>query len=269
MKNEEHSRPLLEVQGLNYGYSGRRILDSLNLDLFPGEIIALIGPNGIGKTTALKLISKILQQQEESGRILFQGRNIRDFSLRDFAQRVVYLSSELQTEFPLTVFESVLLGRLPASGRALSGKITPGDQDTVSRALENCECWDWKDRYVHTLSGGERQWVSFARALAQGGQVLLLDESFSKLDLDRRAAAVRLLKNQAQQGKGIILVSHDLNFALECGTRAVLWSKDHRLTSGPLPGFMTTENIGKVFSEVKAYTVEDPHSGEKKVFLGN
>src|SRR6478672_7803792 len=144
---------MIAVENISISYSGRPVVRDVSFDLRDGEIIALIGPNGVGKTTLIRALNQTVEVK--SGSIKLEDRDIRDFSRREIAQRIAVVAQENETKFPLTVLEFVLAGRF-VHGSAF-GWETEQDVDTARRALGDCELADLSGRLMNALSGGARQ----------------------------------------------------------------------------------------------------------------
>ena len=255
----------LGVYGLGYEYAGRRVLEDVSFELEPGEILSLLGPNGSGKSTLLKAIAGILPAG--SGQVRYLGQDTRGLSLSERARRIAYLGADLTAQFPMTAEQAVLLGRSSQGGSLL--RLSSGeDRGAVEQAMRRCHCWDWRARDLHTLSGGERQLVGVARALVQGAQVLLLDESLSRMDLHHQAAMGRLLGELAAQGYCAVIVSHDVNIASEWAHTALLLKAGRRLACGPIREVLTEARVRELYPDSRLVVGVSPASGAPKVFFG-
>jgi len=260
---------LFGAYGISYEYYGSRVLDDVSLEMGKGELVALLGPNGSGKTTLMKLMSGILPRQGHgyAGSILWRNTNFFSFSVSERARRVVYVAPDLRMEFPMTCMDLVLLGRT-SQGSTLLRRITREDSDCVQHAMERCRCWGLRNRLFHTLSGGEKQLVLLARALAQGARVLLLDESLSKMDLDHQAAIGNMLRGLArQEGCSILLVSHDLNLASEWADICVFLKRGVQVASGPTREVITIETVRSLYPGANLVMGSNPATGAPKIFF--
>jgi iron complex transport system ATP-binding protein len=237
--------PLLGVYGVSCEYGGCPVLDEISFELQVGKILSVIGPNGSGKSTLLKSIAGLLPRLH--GVVRYRGTDITQAQPSHRAKLIAYVGADFQVEFPLRAEEAVLLGRAGFSAPAFQ-QATPEDTLAVERAMERSLCKGLRDRYLHTLSGGERQLVSLARALAQGARILLLDESLSRMDLNHQQAIGKLLVSLARdEGYAIVLVSHDLNVAAEWADEALLLKLGKRVAHGPIRDVLTPENVQKLY----------------------
>ena len=201
---------MLSVRDIWAGYEGRPVLRGVDLHVAAGEVVALVGPNGCGKTTLLRAVSGVLRI--ERGDVRLAGDALRSLSSRERAQRLAVVPQGAALPPGFTALEQVLLGRTPYVG--LIGAEGPEDLAAARKAMLLTDCWPFAERPVEELSGGERQRVVLARALAQEPRILLLDEPTSHLDL---AHQVRTFQLAAQLGRdlglAVLAAVHDLTLA--------------------------------------------------------
>lgn len=222
---------MIEVVNLTAGYEGGFAVRAVDLRVEPREILGIIGPNGAGKTTLLRALTRVLRPR--SGRVLFEGRDILDIPVRDLARQVAVVSQTVPAA-AMDVWSFVMIGRLPhfRPGQFFE---TREDGRTVEWAMRVAGAWRFRDRPMAELSGGERQLVLIARALAQKPRLLLLDEPIAHLDIGHQVAVLDLLRKlNRKMGLTMVMVLHDLNLAAEyCHQLALL--DDGRLsrTGGP------------------------------------
>ena len=199
----------LEVRNLRYGYTPEReVVKGVSFSVRAGECVAVLGTNGVGKTTMLKCINRIIRPQ--AGEVLVDGLPVHRLSGRELAQRIGYVPQACEFA-DSSVFDAVLLGRKPF----LQWDVTKRDLEIVQEVLELLGREEYAHREVNALSGGERQKVSIARALAQQAPVLLFDEPTSSLDLRNQLEVLDMTKQVVrQQGLAAVVILHDLNLAL-------------------------------------------------------
>lgn len=209
---------LLAASGAGYEVAGRALLSGIDLAFPQRSLSAIIGPNGSGKTTLLRLLAGV--RAPARGRVLLAGKPLASFRRAEVASRLSYVPQNTWTDFEITVFDAVAMGRLPSVGawRALSR----ADFDAIHRALERLDLQDLRERTLPTLSAGERQRVFIARALAQGADVLLLDEPTSSLDIGHQLGLMAILEELNAEGKTIVAAMHDLGLVWSTFPRAVL-----------------------------------------------
>ena len=222
-----HMRALIEARDLYFGYGTAKnapeVVRGATLAIERGTLAALIGANGSGKSSLVRLLAGILRPLR--GEIIFDGEPLTAIEPRQRATRIAYVPQTINSVFPFTALEVVLTGRSPYAGRFRFE--TMRDQEIAREALEAVDAQHLAARSVMELSGGERQMVALARALAQQPQCLLLDEPSSALDLKHRAALIRHLRRlRDEQGMTALVVTHDLGMldpafdvvlAMRCG----------------------------------------------------
>ncbi len=269
--------PLLGVYGIQFGKYERSdltqgegrafVLDEVSFEIFRGEVVALLGPNGSGKSTLMKLIAGVipLSSKFKSGQVRFLGGDFLSLPSYRRAQRVVYVPPDLQTDFPLTVEEVVQLGKNCRAYR-MPHRVSDATQGAVEWAMRKCLCWDFRSRLISSLSGGELQLVALARALAQGAQVLLIDEALSKMDLNHQFLIGRLLKDLAEQKFSILIVSHDYNLVSEWADQAILLKDGKKLFQGPIRQAVTQEWIQILYPQSSVFVGSNPITGAPKIF---
>src|SRR5699024_1707439 len=171
--------PLLEARGLRHAFGARQVLHGLDVTVGEGEILGLVGPNGSGKTTALRILHRALVP--DAGEVRLEGRDLAELSGRERTRRIAVMAQELSGEVPLTAADVVLLGRVPHSGAF--GATSEEDQRIAAEALDSAGALPLARREFGLLSGGEKQRVLIARALAQQPRLLLMDEPTNHLDI--------------------------------------------------------------------------------------
>ncbi|ACB95629.1 ABC transporter ATP-binding protein [Beijerinckia indica] len=233
----------LIAQNLCYAVDGRTILNDLSFSVKGGDLIALLGTNGAGKTTLLRLLLRLLEPA--SGTIHIDGKPLRDYSRRDLARAIAYVPQGHVPAFPYTVLEIVMLGRLPVSP---FGRIAPSsDSEVASAALRQLAIEHLAARPYTHLSGGERQAVLIARALAQGAGILVLDEPETGLDFGQQQRLFAVLRKLAQEGYAVLATTHDPLRARTIFNRAVLIQKGRIKADGPADSVLTAEAIEDLY----------------------
>ena len=216
-------RPLIEARRLSFAYSGLPVVVDVSLALPRGAMGALIGANGSGKSTLIRLLAGLLKPA--SGEVIFNDAPLENLQARERAKRIAYVPQSSSTVFPFTALEVVLTGRSPYSGRFRFE--SSRDEQIALAALDALDAAHLSARHITELSGGERQLVTVARALAQEPEVMLLDEPASALDLKHRTQLARALRRlRDERGIAVLMITHDLMlldsaadliFAMKCG----------------------------------------------------
>lgn len=238
-------RALLRAAGLSFGYDGpgHEVLRDLSLELPSGRVTAILGPNGSGKTTLLRLLLGVLRPQ--AGTIALAGRPLADYSRRERSQLVGLVPQDEHIPFDFTLLEYVLLGRAPYLGPLQM----PGDADRqlAREALHTAGLAGLADRPLPTLSGGERQLATVARALAQQPQVLLLDEPTAHLDLSNQGRLLTIIRRLEAEGTTPVLTTHDPGLAAEVAGFVVLMRQGQVLAAGPVAATLTAEALSATY----------------------
>lgn len=200
---------MIELIELSAGYPGRLILRNISLSFPPGKIIALLGPNGCGKSTLLRTVMGL--QPKIEGEVLLSGQNIEHISPRQLAQKVAYLPQS-RTIPNITALRMVLHGRFPYL--PYPRRYRKEDYDIAWTSLYQVDAADLANISMQTLSGGQRQKVYLAMALAQDTETILMDEPTTYLDIRHQLDAMSIARRLANEGRAVVLVLHDLCLAL-------------------------------------------------------
>jgi len=251
----------VDVQGVTFCYRTGRGVEDVSFQAAPGELLGIVGPNSAGKSTLLRLLSKVVLP--ERGRILVEGQEITTLPRRSLARRVAVVPQEFQVAFPFRVAEVVLMGRYPHN----TGGSWEGSRDhaAAAAALEATGILHLAGRRMDELSGGERQLVSIARALAQEAPILLLDEPTAHLDLRHQGIILQILVRRHREGRGTtILVSHDLNLAAEHCDRLLLLAGGRVRALGRPKEVMTPEHLEPAYG-CPVVVERHPVSGRPRV----
>ena len=204
----------LSAEHLTFGYRReRRILDDVSLRVAPGEVLGLLGPNGTGKTTLIKCIAQLLRPQ--GGTIRVDDVNLAALSAGEIAKRIAYVPQYTNAAFGMTALQAVLMGRLPYAGHRYRAE----DERIAFDVIARMDLTDFAFRSIQEMSGGERQRVFIARALAQETGVIILDEPTASLDLYHQLFILRLITEIARRDSiAVLMTIHVLNASLFCDT---------------------------------------------------
>jgi len=232
---------ILQVQGIKFHYPGHPVLDEASFAVEKGELLAVLGTNGTGKTTLLKCINRILQPK--AGAVWIRGEPVAALSRNALAQRIGYVEQQ-RSGSRATVFNTVLLGRKPY----IRWDITQKDMAIAGQSLDTLGLSGYALRFLDELSGGELQKVIIARALAQEPELLLMDEPTSSLDLKNQLDVLDLIRRiTRERGIAAVVAMHDLNLALRYADRFLLL-KDKTIYAAGGPEVMTPETIEAVYA---------------------
>ncbi|MGP3707296.1 heme ABC transporter ATP-binding protein [Gordonia paraffinivorans] len=227
--------PGIVAEDVRVSLGGREVVRGVSLEVHPGELVTLVGPNGCGKSTLLSVLSGT--RKPSGGRVHIDGRDVATTPLRELARHRSVVTQQNRLDTPFTVAEVVAMGRYPwlRTPRAVdSPKI-------IADAVELCELTEIVDRPFAHLSGGQQARVSLARALAQDTPVMMLDEPTAALDIHHQEQVLEILGAHRDQGNAVLLVVHDLTLAAAYADRVAVMKHGELLAVGPTDEVMTTE----------------------------
>jgi iron complex transport system ATP-binding protein len=243
----------LEACALTYSVDEHTVLDELSMAVERAEVVGLLGPNGSGKTSLLRAVYRALRPQ--SGSLVIDGADVGTMPARELGRRMAVVAQERPADFEFTVEEVVAMGRTPHKG--LFERDTEHDRAAVVEALEHVGMSAYASRVFPTLSGGEKQRVLIARALAQRADLLVLDEPTNHLDIRYQLEVMDLVR---RLGVTAVVALHDLNIAASSCDRLVLVRAGRVVANGTPADVLTPERILDVFG-VHAEVVEHPRTG--------
>lgn len=243
---------MFKLHDISSGYDHKKVIKNITLEINPGQITTIIGPNGCGKSTLLKTLAKSLTPY--SGEITLNNQNLHTYSITEFAQNVALLPQI--RNIPNTTVETLVShGRFPYLG--FLRRLKPEDHEIIEEALRSTGVMNKRHQSLYNLSGGERQKVYIAMTLAQNTDIILLDEPTTFLDINHQFEILDLIKQLNQQGKTIIMVLHDLAHALTYSDQIIVMRKGEIIKVGT-PSLISEEQV-----------IEDVFNLSSKTFVEN
>ena len=234
----------IDLHDVFAGDSGKEVLHSISLSVFPGALLGIIGPNGAGKTTLLRVLGGALPFS--AGSLLIHGKDVRLFRRRELAQIVGFVPQTLDVPVAFTVSEFVAMGRTPY----ISGwsRLSHEDDAAIRKAMEMTDIVGLENRLVDELSAGEKQRAVVAMALAQDPWILLLDEPTAHLDIQHAWNLMALIvKLNREHGVTVVLSSHDLNLAAEFCSHLLLMEQGRTVAHGTPSEVLDAETLSRVY----------------------
>ena len=261
LTGERGPSEFLEADEVSLAYHGVPVLRGIQLSVRKGEMLGLIGPNGAGKSSLIKVMAGIAKPT--GGAVRFEGRPLDALRDRERGQRIAVMSQNPQLGFAYPVYDVVAMGRYPHKRRL--EPLDDDDRRVIRQAMETAGVDSLRERSITTLSGGEKQRVFLARALAQQPDLLFLDEPTANLDVRYQLEILALIRRlNRERGLTVVLAIHDLTLALRfCDQLAVL-SGGELVAAGRAETVLTEELVTEVFG-VRARIGRDPETGEPRV----
>ncbi len=245
---------LLELNQISCGYGKKIIIKDITLTMKRGEIVCLLGPNGVGKTTLFKTILGFIQLK--NGKILIEGEDISGWNRKKMAKAIAYVPQAHHSSVSFTVLDIVLMGRTASLGFLKS----PGKTDILiaEQILENMGIGNLRDISYSRISGGQQQMTLIARALAQEAKILVMDEPTSSLDYGNQIKILEQINSLAKRGLGVIMTSHYPNHAFLCATKAALLQRNHCFVTGRVDDIVFEESLKETYGiDVRIASVSD------------
>ena len=249
--------PLLSTQTLAYGHPGRTLGRDIELQIHPGEVLCVLGPNGGGKTTLFRTLLGLLPAH--AGTIALGGKELSTCTTAERARQMAYVPQAGNSYFAFTVREVVLMGRTAHLG--LFDAPGAKDMSAVDAALAELRIAHLADKTFNQISGGERQLALIARALAQESPLLILDEPTASLDFGNQTLILNEILRLKARGRSVLFCTHDPDHALQCADRALLLHRGNVLALGTPREVVTAANLKQLYG-VDVELIESPSRGQ-------
>lgn len=235
----------LQLNNIFFSYRDTPVLKGISIDVEKSKFVSILGPNGSGKSTLLKTINNIYTP--EQGSISIEGKNISLFKPKELAKKIALVPQDTIIDYDFTVKEIIMMGRHPYKGRFQ--RENEEDFRIVENVMKMTNTYEIKDRFITEISGGERQRVIIAKALAQDPSIILLDEPTSHLDINHQMDILNLLqKLNREKGTTIILVIHDINLAARYSDEIILIDEGIVIGAGKPEDVITLKNMEKAYN---------------------
>ena len=253
---------MLEASNLSINYGARKAVVDVSLRVAPGNMTAIVGANGAGKSSLLRALNGSIQPA--SGTVFLDGKPLKSYSRRAVGKRIAVVAQEAMLSFPVSVLQYVLGGRYAWSA-GMWGWESERDLEIAADVLRETELEAFELRLMNELSGGERQRAVLARALATAASILLLDEPTANLDLAHQSSMLRLVRARCDKAQtAAIIVTHDINLAAEFADSVVLLKNGRMIAAGSPHEVLTEKLLGEVL-DIKVLVDAHPLSGAPRI----
>ena len=233
----------LQAHDLSCGYKGTAVLEHVDLAVRSGEVVCLLGPNGVGKTTLFKTLLGFLPAID--GGVEVDGQPRDSYSRRAFARKVAYVPQNHEPPFAFSVMDIVLTGCV--SRLSLLSTPAASDVEHARAILAELGIEHLAERDYTRISGGEQQMALIARSLMQDSSILMMDEPTAALDFGNQAAVLTCIRRLAERGRGVVMTTHSPDHAFLCCDKAVLITREHELVSGAVDDVVTEANLQRAY----------------------
>lgn len=247
--------PIIDAKGISFGYrEGHNVFAQVNFSIYPGQLISLLGPNGVGKSTLLNCICGLLKPQ--SGNISLCGHDISKETRKSIAQKIAYVPQKTSVSFDYSVKDFVVMGR--TAHMSLISTPSREDYDRASEAMEELALSELADRPISELSGGEQQKACIARALVQTPKLIILDEPTSALDFGNQIKVLKLIRKLSDSGYAVLMTTHNPDHCIMLGGNVAILDKNGSLEIGSHEAILTEAKLSKVYgTDLRMVFVED------------
>lgn len=247
---------MIELKHISAGYPGKPVLEDISLEFLPGQVLILLGPNGSGKSTLLKTALGLLPAAR--GQVLYDGVDIRSMKPKAIAQKAAYLTQGRNTP-NIQALSMVLHGRFPYL--SYPRQYRREDYAIARQAMDTAGCREYEDVNVSRLSGGQRQSVYLAMALAQDTDTVFLDEPTTYLDVSRQMEMLSAARSLADKGKAVVLILHDIPLALRGADRVAVLREGRLAQCGSPEEVWSSGVLDRVF-DIRVHRVQTPHGAQ-------
>lgn len=252
------------IEGLSFKRRERSIFDGLTVSIPKGQFIGLLGPNGTGKSTLLRAIAGLLQVDD--GEVFLAGQRLQQLSKKEVAKLICYMPQTTQLETNFTVQQVIEMGRYPHKSRF--SNLTQEDMQKVEEAITLTGIDRLRDRFVPSLSGGERQLVFLAKVIAQDTPIILLDEPTSDLDVYHQELVTNIVHRLVAQGKTVVAAIHDINYSARICDQCLFLKNGKVMAFGNMEQVLTKEKIEETFHVDSHIYVEHVTGNKQMIPIG-
>ncbi|MFA6740253.1 MAG: ABC transporter ATP-binding protein [Arcobacteraceae bacterium] len=233
---------LIDAENISFSYRDNQVLNNVDFQLYKGDVLSLVGQNGCGKTTLLKILLGIYKSK---GSVKLLSKEIKEYKHKELAKLISYVPQTHQIPFDYTVFDVVLMGRLAHIG--LFSNYSLNDKNIALQCLEKVGISHLKDNIYSQISGGERQLAFIARALTQESKIIFMDEPVTGLDYGNQLKLLKFLKDLAQEGYTFVKTTHYPDHALYASNKVMMLKNGKVLDVGEIDTKLTTKNIKELY----------------------
>lgn len=248
------SENILEIKNWKFKYPGTKKdkwhLHDVSLDVERGKWTSIIGPNGSGKSTLAKSIVRI--NKTKHGKIFVEGKDIHEYKGKEFAKKVAYIPQSIDIPHGTPVYDFISFGRNPYLG--ITGRLSKKDKNFIESVMKSTDTWQWKDKMMEELSGGQRQKVLIAMIIVQDAEVILLDEPTTYLDIRNQYELLEMMHYEHEKGKTIITILHDINQATQYSDKIYVMKEGKIYNNGTPEKVIDNKSLKDVYGvDAKLY----------------